>query len=409
MALHSLKREIEILRTVDHPNIIRLVDVFEDEKYLHLVQELCTGGELFERIIKKTQSREGHYSEADAARIIRKILSAIEYCHTVHNICHRDLKPENFLFLTHDEDAELKIIDFGLSRFEDAGESMRTRVGTPYYIAPEVLSRNYDKSCDMWSIGVICYILLCGFPPFYGDTDQEIFASVRRGHFDFPLPEWDEISDEAKDFVTCLLRLNPQLRPTVTEALQHPWLTRTHDPNTVLAMHVKDSLARFVGMSRLKKVALNVIAQQLTEAEIGQLRDIFRSVDADGDGVVTIAELERAMDSMGLAHLRDEIGQLMRGIDVDGTNRINYTDFLAATMEVNQSIREKNIRHAFRYFDQSGTGEITMADLVRVMGSEQHAREVVGERTLSHTQTPINKLCAGSMLLTLCFAWRQWT
>jgi tRNA A-37 threonylcarbamoyl transferase component Bud32 len=130
--LDSLRREIDILTTVDHPQIIKLVDVYEDDKFLHLVTELCTGGEMFDRIIAKTKSAEGHYSEKDAAGILRKILDAIDYCHTVHNICHRDLKPENFLFKTTEESAELKIIDFGLSRFEDEQKYMTTRVGTPY-------------------------------------------------------------------------------------------------------------------------------------------------------------------------------------------------------------------------------------------------------------------------------------
>ncbi|CAM9496311.1 unnamed protein product [Discosporangium mesarthrocarpum] len=130
--MDNLSREIQILKTVKHPNIIQLVDVFEDEKNLHLVTELCEGGELFDRIIQKTESEEGAYSERDAALLISKILSAIAYCHDEHNICHRDLKPENFLFKSEDEDSELKIIDFGLSRFEETNTNMTTRVGTPY-------------------------------------------------------------------------------------------------------------------------------------------------------------------------------------------------------------------------------------------------------------------------------------
>ena len=163
-----LKREIDILKEVHHPNIIQLVEVHEDEKYLHLVTELCTGGELFDRIIAKTESPEGHFSERDAAKIVRCILDAIAYCHDVKGIVHRDLKPENFLFKDPSENAPIKIIDFGLSRYEtQVGTMMKTKVGTPYYVAPEVLGREYTKSCDIWSIGVIAYILLCGYPPFY--------------------------------------------------------------------------------------------------------------------------------------------------------------------------------------------------------------------------------------------------
>lgn len=207
-----LKREIEILAEVDHKNIIKLIEVHEDVKYLHLITELCTGGELFDRIIAKSETPEGHFEEQHAAKIIASILDAIAYCHERH-IVHRDLKPENFLFVSKDENAQVKIIDFGLSRHEAAGEGvMRTKVGTPYYVAPEVLKKQYTKSCDMWSIGVIAYILLCGYPPFYGDSDNQIFDSVKAGKFDFPSPEWDTISEDAKDFICCLLKMDPSER-----------------------------------------------------------------------------------------------------------------------------------------------------------------------------------------------------
>ena len=161
--IEILKRETQILKEVNHPNIIRLIEVHEDAKYLHLITELCTGGELFDRIIEKTQSDEGHFSERDAAKLVRCILDAIRYCHEEMQIVHRDLKPENFLFSSKAEDATIKIIDFGLSRHEEPLSGiMKTKVGTPYYVAPEVLNKRYTKSCDIWSIGVIAYILLCG-------------------------------------------------------------------------------------------------------------------------------------------------------------------------------------------------------------------------------------------------------
>jgi len=211
--IEVLKREIEILKEVNHPHIIRLIEVHEDAKYLHLITDLCTGGELFDRIIAKTQSPEGHFSEKDAANLIRNILDAIAYCHDEKQIVHRDLKPENFLFASNADDAPVKIIDFGLSRHEvHPGSMMKTKVGTPYYVAPEVLKRKYSKSCDIWSIGVITYILLCGYPPFYGDSDNQIFDSVRAGKFDFPSPEWDTMSDAAKDFICCLLKKDPEKR-----------------------------------------------------------------------------------------------------------------------------------------------------------------------------------------------------
>lgn len=156
----TLKREITILQQVKHSSIIKLVDVFEDERYLHLVTELCTGGELFDRIIDKFESDEGHFAEFEAAKLVNDVMDAIRYCHSL-GIVHRDLKPENFLFLTSADDSPIKIIDFGLSRHDDVNNGvMKTRVGTPYYVAPEVLKQKYTNACDCWSLGVITYILL---------------------------------------------------------------------------------------------------------------------------------------------------------------------------------------------------------------------------------------------------------
>lgn len=405
--IESLRREIEILRCVDHPCIIKLYDVYEDDRFIHLVTELCTGGELFDRIIQKTESEEGHYSEKDAKVVVASILSGIEYCHNEHNICHRDLKPENFLFKRPDSDTEIKIIDFGLSRFEDMQTAMTTRVGTPYYIAPEVLSRKYDKACDLWSIGVITYILLAGYPPFYGESDQEIFASVRHGYFDFPSPEWDSISTEAKDFITQLLQKDPSARMSASQSIQHRWFDTppggplaaanastggagadsgdgTADKRDKVSMQrINHRLRRFVGMSKLKKVALNVIAQQLTEAEIGHLRGVFERLDAEGNGVISVNELEQVVQQDGFENLQEDVVRLLQGIDIDGSNTLNYREFLAATMERNIFIREENIRCAFDYFDLDGNSEITLLNLVKIFGAEEHAREIMGDVNLS--------------------------
>lgn len=199
--------------------MIKLYEYFEDEENVYLVNELCTGGELFDRIIKNE-----YFNEEMAAKIFKQILMALNYCHQV-NIVHRDLKPENFLFESPDDDSDLKIIDFGLSKILDGGrlQRMKTRAGTPYYISPEVLTGNYDMSCDMWSAGCMLYILLCGYPPFYGDNNQEILQMVSRGVFDYDGEEWDDISNEAKDLINKLI-VRPERRMTAAEALQHPWL-----------------------------------------------------------------------------------------------------------------------------------------------------------------------------------------
>lgn len=223
-SLEILKKEVEILRKVNHPHIIKLHDVFEDEFKMDLVTELCSGGELYDRVVEKSQSDEHHFSEYDAARILRNILEAIQYCHDEVKICHRDLKVENFLLQNERDDAPVKIIDFGLSRF-NAENIMTSRVGTVYYVAPEVFSSDdYTNKCDIWSIGVIAYVLLCGFPPFYAENEIQTLRLVKESPIEFPSPIWDDVSDDAKRFILRLLQRDPEVRPNAKEALEDVWL-----------------------------------------------------------------------------------------------------------------------------------------------------------------------------------------
>jgi len=212
-----LQREIDILRKLNHKNIIALKDVYDEKDTIHLVMELVQGGELFDQIVSR-----GTYSEADAANIIRQILEAVAYMHD-NGIAHRDLKPENLL-CSGDEHNTIKVTDFGLSK-DFSSASLRTSCGTPDYVAPEVLKgQPYDNTVDIWSIGVITYILLCGFPPFYGNTDQQIFEKILRVDYDFPSPDWDSISAEAKQFIKSILVPEPSKRPSAVEALEMDWI-----------------------------------------------------------------------------------------------------------------------------------------------------------------------------------------
>jgi len=382
--IEVLKREIEILKEVDHPNIIKLISVHEDQKYIHLITELCTGGELFDRIIAKTQSEEGHFSERDAANLVWCILDAIHYCHEVQQIVHRDLKPENFLFLTEEEDSPVKIIDFGLSRHDDqAFGVMKTKVGTPYYVAPEVLNREYTKSCDIWSIGVITYILLCGYPPFYGDSDNQIFESVRAGRFDFPSPDWDSISDAAKDFICCMLRMDSSKRLTAAQALKHKWIreksTYSHQRVTHRSRR-SVTFTKFMGMKKLKKASLAFIAQHLTKAEVGVLGDIFHDLDSHKSGFITLHELDDALKNGNFpTHIRTELSQLREDLRLNGEECLNWKDFLAATMDKGVALKEDKIREAFDHFRKSSATHIKEADLVDLFGGELQAKEILGD------------------------------
>jgi len=215
-----LKTEVEILKKVNHPNIVGLKDMFETDTELDLVMELVTGGELFDKIVEK-----GQYTEKEASIIVQKLLKAVEYLHSI-NIAHRDLKPENLL-LKSINDTEVMLSDFGLSKIVGQESMMETACGTPYYVAPEVLSASgYDKEVDLWSVGVITYLILCGFPPFYGESLPEVFEQIMKAEYDFPDPYWTEVSSEAKDLIQKLLVVDPKKRLTATQALTHTWIQK---------------------------------------------------------------------------------------------------------------------------------------------------------------------------------------
>ena len=231
----GLRREISLLQAMKHDSIIQLRDVYEDSEYVHLVTDLCTGGELFDKIVENisidSENRATNcFEEGEAARVLFQILTAVSYMHKA-GVVHRDIKPENIIFETKDADSPVKIIDFGLARQHSSliEGPMKTVVGTPYYIAPEVLRKCYNKSCDLWSVGAIAYIMLCGYPPFDGRNNLEIYKSVLRGRYRFSSADWRGTSCEARDFIRRLLQMDTGRRMTVEQALNHPFLSASRD------------------------------------------------------------------------------------------------------------------------------------------------------------------------------------
>ena len=213
--------EMEVLRKVNHPNIIKLEDIFETDDFLYIVTEIVTGGELFDRIVSK-----GSYTERDAANLVKKVIEGLEYIHEM-GIVHRDLKPENLLLKSKDNDVDVKIADFGLSKIMGSAAMTQTACGTPGYVAPEVLKGSgYGKEVDMWSVGVITYILLCGFPPFYNENIPLLFESILRCDFDYPADYFDDVTDSALDFIDALLVGSPKKRLSATEALKTSMVER---------------------------------------------------------------------------------------------------------------------------------------------------------------------------------------
>ena len=263
--MQDIQREIEIMNMVDHPNVINLFEIFDEPKKMNLVLELVTGGELFDRIVAK-----GNYSEKDAATCMSQLCQALDYLHT-KKIVHRDLKPENLLYASPADDANLKVADFGLARMLTAGDMMKTACGTPGYVAPEILkNKGYDSGAvDMWSAGVILYILLCGFPPFYEEELPALFDQILHARYDFPSPWWDDISADGKDLVKKLLELDVKKRLTAAQVLAHPWMGAAP---TVALDGAQKALKKYNASRKLKKVAGAIIAQKRMERALAGLK-----------------------------------------------------------------------------------------------------------------------------------------
>ena len=263
--IDAFRRELDLLHILDHPNIIKFFETYEDDHTVHIVTEKCSGGDLFDYVI-----REGQCSEAITARVMRKALSAVSYMHKV-KVCHRDIKPENFLFETREKDSEVKIIDFGLASKFGTEATMHTIVGTPYYVAPEVLQGRYDAMCDIWSLGVMMYVLLSGFPPFQGEYQAEVFDKILKCEYTFDYPEFDEVSAEAKDLISKMLTVTPALRPSPNELLEHAWF-RKHTESTALSRRVVASLKRFKARSKLQQETMKIFLRFLSTDELSELR-----------------------------------------------------------------------------------------------------------------------------------------
>ncbi|KAL3740725.1 hypothetical protein ACJRO7_021925 [Eucalyptus globulus] len=376
----DMKREIQIMQHLSgQPNIVEFRGAYEDRYSVHVVMELCAGGELFDRILAK-----GHYTERAAASICRAIVNVVHICHFM-GVMHRDLKPENFLLASKDEGAMLKATDFGLSVFIEEGKVYRDIVGSAYYVAPEVLHRRYGKEIDIWSAGVILYILLSGVPPFWAETEKGIFNAILQGEIDFVSDPWPSISDSAKDLIRKMLTQDPKKRVTSAQVLEHPWLKEGGEASDKpIDSAVLSRMKQFRAMNEMKKLALKVIATNFSEEDIKGLKAMFTNMDTDNSGTITFEELKSGLARLGSRLTETEVKQLMEAADVDGNGSIDYIEFISATMHRHKLERDDHLHKAFQYFDKDGSGYITKDELEAAMkehaiGDEANIKEIIAE------------------------------
>ncbi|KAL9336319.1 hypothetical protein Peur_070807 [Populus x canadensis] len=364
--IEDVRREVEIMKKMpQHPNLVTLKDTYEDDSAVHLVMELCEGGELFDRIVAR-----GHYTERAAAAVTKTIVEVVQICHE-HGVMHRDLKPENFLFGNKKENAPLKAIDFGLSVFFKPGEIFSEIVGSPYYMAPEVLKRNYGPEVDVWSAGVILYILLCGVPPFWAETEQGVAQAIIRSVIDFKRDPWPKVSENAKDLVRKMLDPDPKRRLTAQQVLDHPWLQNAKKaPNVSLGETVRTRLKQFSVMNKLKKRALRVIAEHLSVEEVAGIKEGFQLMDTGNKGKINIDELRVGLQKLGQQVPETDLQILMEVGDADRDGYLDYGEFVAITVHLRKMGNDEHLRKAFEFFDQNQSGHIEIDELRDALADE---------------------------------------
>jgi calcium-dependent protein kinase len=379
-------QEISIMSKCDHPNILRLHEYFETDSKVYLVLDLCTGGELLDYL--NAQYRH-HFDENVVRQYVKQILGAVIYLHE-RGIVHRDLKLENFLLESKEEFAELKLIDFGLSMFLGKNEVACDAVGTPFYVAPEVLSRSYEHKCDVWSIGVITYMMLCGRPPFFGTSDQLILAAVESQPIDFSHKRFAHVSVTSIDFVASCLERNTKARPTAAALLSHPFFNERPGSNSDTALAVSEGgaakptfnviqkLNYFLRRPLFYKLCLEAVAFSLSTEQISDLRNQFRAFDTDNTGFVSCRDLHLMMAGLNLFYRVDDPSFLPMAPSEDDAEeehrQISYHEFIAATTSL-QVVTEENIKVAFDLL-AGHNSVIELESINHFIGSDAHGRDI---------------------------------
>jgi calcium-dependent protein kinase len=373
--IESIISEINMLKNLDHPNIVKLFEIYEDKSYLFLVMEELKGGELFDRILDRAQNKN-YYTEKEVSRLFKQIVSGINYCHK-EKICHRDIKPENIVFSDASEQSDVKLIDFGLSKTFNSSKKneMKTRVGTCFYMSPEVIKGEYNEKCDVWSLGVLLYVLISGRAPFNGSDDNAIIKKVTEGKFEFKWEGWKGISDDCKNLIRHMLTVDVKKRPTAEEVLQNPWISLGAPKASDIPIIIElDEIKKYAQLDKLSKAVSGFIAFRLAEQDVKTLTQTFQSIDKNGDGSLSLDELKSGLSLLktnnSLDMNVDDLEKIFSSIDLDNNGVINYNEFITATFDKNKILNKEFIYEAFRMFDVDKSGKISINELEHIITPE---------------------------------------
>lgn len=379
--IRALRNEANTMKQLDHPNICRLFEFYESGRFFYFVMELMTGGELFDRIME-----DGFITENLAAHVMQQAGGALCFAHN-QNVAHRDMKPENIVFLDNDRDKnEIKLIDWGLS-FHFGAARMTSKVGSGTYQAPEVMQAKgaYTQSCDIWSLGVIAYVMLCGKPPFWGST-YEILQSMEYGNMPMSGDDWEDISENAKDFIKKCLRWNPAQRMTAGDVMQHAWIRnqmangRACSDGTLT--RVLMNLKQFSLKSQFYTVAIANVARNLDSHNLGEVHQVFKALNTNNDGQLSLEEVKSGFEKIygGDSAEVKEIAELFAKLDLDGSGTIDYTEFIAAGMGERIVQKEEVLWTVFRQFASDGDGMLQRDDICKALHTGSTVSKAWGDK-----------------------------
>ena len=381
---NEILNEINILRYMDHPSVLKIFEFYSNKKSYSIVTELCPGGELFQQIIDK-----GPFNEKYSAFVMYQLFSAVNYCHKMH-IVHRDLKPENILIVSKDQDGypTIKVCDFGTSKIFEKGKIERKLVGSSYYIAPEVLKKKYNEKCDLWSCGVIMYILLSARPPFGGEDDTDIMERVAIGEYDLESPPFDKLSKNALDLIKRLLTMDVNERINAEQALNHPWFKDNKSKELFNRLNGNETMKTLI--ENLKSYKRTSIIQETALAYLvhhfPQNKDVvnscklFNQIDKTGDGKINKTELLKGLSERYKSKtLEKDVDEIYKNLDMDNNGYIGYEEFVRAAVSKDYFVRDNVLRFAFRYFDKDDSGEITFDEIEELFAQSIPDRQKVHE------------------------------